>query len=183
MSTALAESNVFTETVTPLLKAAKETGATAEAVSRAFLLAVDELYGSAEAKASAAAIGFRSLLAAEGGSVGAAEAAGLYGGPTGCTEEAVRKAARAGQLIAIRDGLGGLHFPAWQFSERGGTLTGLRDTLAVLRGHPHFDDLLPATFFLNPSARLRGKTPLEALRSGEPDAIERVKRLAVEAAE
>lgn len=183
MGTATLAHDVFTETVTPLIRAAKQSGATPDSLSQAFLTAVSDLYGSAEAKETSAMLGFRSLLAAEGGSVGAAEAAKLYGGPAGCTEEAVRKAARGGQVIAIRDGLGNLHFPVWQFSARGGVLAGMREALALLRKHPHFDDLLPATFFLNPSARLQGRTPLEALRSGEAKLVERVLALAEESAE
>ncbi len=183
MGTETLAHDVFTETVTPLIRAAKRSGATPDSLSQAFLAAVSDLYGAAEAKETSAMLGFRSLLASEGGSVPAAEAAKLYGGPAGCSEEAVRKAARAGQVIAIRDGLGNLHFPVWQFSPRGGVLPGLRETLASLREHPHFDDLLPATFFLNPSSRLQGKTPLDALRAGEARLVERVQALAAELAE
>jgi hypothetical protein len=175
--------DVFTQTVKPLMKAAKETGATSDALSAAFLAAMEGIYGSVATKHAAAQVGFRQLLGAEGGAVNAKEAAALYGGHTPSSDEAVRKAARLGQIVAVRDGRGNMLFPKWQFSEKGGVLPGMRETLKVLRQHAHFDDLLPITFFLNPSARLDGKRPLDLLRSGRADAIDTVNALAAEAAE
>ncbi|MDO8540104.1 MAG: hypothetical protein Q7S40_06635 [Opitutaceae bacterium] len=172
--------DVFTETVPALLRAARDGGATPEALSVAFLTNLEKVFGPTRAKETSAMLGFRKLLGADGGSVNAADATKLYGGPVNCTEEAVRKAARGGQLISVRDGLGNVLFPVWQFSPRGGALPGLREVLAILRRHPHFDDLLPFTFFLNPTARLNGRSPVAALRDAN---VEPVLRLASELAE
>jgi hypothetical protein len=131
-------------------------------------------------KETTATVGFIQLLNAEGGSVSAKNAAKLYGGPSAYSEEAVRKAARQDQLIAIRDGNRNMHFPVWQFSPRGGTVAGLRETMAILKRRPNADELSMVAFFINPSARLGDRSPIEALREGE---VEDVKRLAMESAE
>ena len=177
------KADVFTETVEPLVRTAKRTGAKADALTQAFLEAIHTLYGADDAKEAVAIMGFRTLLGAEGGSVPTAQATRLYGGPSQCTEEAVRKAARLGQLIAVRDGLGNLHFPVWQFGPRGGVLGGMREVLGLLRKLPYYEDLTPLPFFLNFSARLGGRSPLEALRGQDPIDLETVKQLAVAAGE
>ncbi len=184
MSTAVMP-NIFTETVKPLVRAAKDNGATLDNLSAAFLEAVSGVYGYDGAKHATAQVGFTRLLASEGGSVSAKEAAGFYGGRSPTSEEAVRKAARLGQIIAVKDGRGGVHFPRWQFTSKGGVLPGLREVLAALRSHPLAgkDDLLPVNFLLNPSARLEGQRPLDMLRSGDVAALKRILTLAAEAAE
>lgn len=111
------------------------------------------------------------------------EAAVLYGGPKPATSAAIKKAARDGRLVAANDGRGNLLFPRWQFSKTGGVLPGLHEALDVLRKHPHFDDLLPFTFFLNRTSRLGGKRPLDCLRCATEDNISLVLRLAAEAVE
>jgi len=176
--------DVFTATVGPLVRAAKANGATAEALSTAFMAAVLGIYGDSEAKDVSAQSGFLQLLSRDGGVMSAKEAAVLYGGRSPSTAEAVRKAARLGHLIAVKDGRGNMLFPRWQFSEKGGALPGLRETLKVLNQHPHFHDLIPVTFFLNPSARLGGKRPLDILQTAADDGdISLVLKLADEAAE
>lgn len=132
---------------------------------------------------NSATIGFINLLKAEGGSVSVRNAAKLYGGSTGCSEATVRKAARARRLIAIRDGNGELLFPVWQFAPRGGTLPGLREVLMILSHRPHADALTPVAFFINPTSRLTGLSPIEALRLGRENLVSVVKQLALEAAE
>lgn len=130
-----------------------------------------------------AKVGFMNLINQEGGVVSAKEAAGLYGGRQPATDEAVRKAARLGELIVVKDGRGNMLFPKWQFSEKGGVLPGLRETVKVLRQHPHFHDLLPFTFFLNPRARLGGKRPVDLLRSAREGDLRLVLNLATESGE
>jgi hypothetical protein len=172
--------DVFTAIVAPTIKAAKESGATARTLAEAFMDAMTKLYGDVDMKETSAMVGFIQLLNAEGGSVSAKNAAKLYGGPSVYSEEAVRKAARQDQLIAIRDGNGNMHFPVWQFSPRGGAVTGLRETIALLKRRPNVDELSLVTFFINPSARLGDRSPIEALREGD---VETVKRLAMESAQ
>lgn len=182
MSSALQSVDVFTSIVPTIVKTAKQTGATAETLSAAFMRAMVDNFGDADLKNSAAVVGFIELLNAEGGSVSAKDATKLYS-PTGCSEEAVRKAARQRSLIAIRDGTGSLHFPVWQFSPRGGALPGVSEVLQLLSRRPHIDDVSIATFFTNPSARLGNRSPIAALRSGDEKLIAAVKRLAAEASE
>jgi hypothetical protein len=119
-------------------------------------------------------VGFLKVMAQEGGSVTTADAAKLYGGRKTVSAEAVRKAAKAGQLIGVQDGLGGWMFPVWQFCESGGVIAGLREVLAVLKkGHPAYTDLTPVTFFLNASPYLGGITPLQALKNGDVDGVKK----------
>ncbi len=174
---------VFTNMVLPILSTAKDHGATADSLIKVFIQGMTKLFAEGDLKEATARVGFINLLNAEGGCVPAKGAAKLYGGPTEVSEEAVRKAARSGQLIAVRDGLDNLHFPVWQFGPRGGVLPGLREILPLVQARPHADDLAPLIFFLNPSARLGGKTPLEALQAGGEPEITRVKRLAAALAE
>jgi hypothetical protein len=181
MSTA-SMADPMTEMVKPFVRAAKSAGTSYAALSSAFISALGEEYGSEQAKQATAQVGFAKIVGAEGGSVSARDAAALYGGSRPTTEEAVRKAARSGNLIAIRDGRGGMHFPRWQFGERGGAIDGLRNVLDALKKHPlaKEDGLLPVTFLLNPRARLGGKRPLDVLRAGRDDALKAVLRLAAE---
>lgn len=174
------EPDVFSATVAPTIKAAKESGATARTLAEAFMGAMTRLYGDVDMKETSAMLGFIQLLNAEGGSVSAKRAAKLYGGPSVYSEESVRKAARQDQLIAVRDGNGNMHFPVWQFSPRGGAVAGLRETIGILKRRPGVDELSLVTFFINPSARLGDRSPIEALRAGE---VEVVKRLAMESVE
>jgi len=138
---------------------------------------------SADPKDVCAAAGFLHLLGREGGVVTAREAAILFGGPGKCSEDAVGEAASNGQIIAVRDASNVLHYPVWQFAAQGGTLPGLKETLAILAERPNFDGLAAMTFFLNPSARLDGRSPLGALREGGDRMIAAVKRLAIESVE
>lgn len=174
--------NPTTEMVKPLVRAARSAGTSADALSSAFISALCDEYGSDQAKQLTAQVGFAKLLAPEWGSVSAREAAALYRAGRPTTEETVRKAARSGKLIAIRDGRGRMHFPRWQFGKGGGVIDGLREVLIALQKHPlaKKDGLLPVTFLLNPRARLGGKRPIDVLRAKGDDALESVLKLATE---
>lgn len=173
----------LTNIVRPLVHAAKVTGTSSTALATAFTDAIMEEYGPGAAKEVSAKIGVVSLINQEGGAASAKEAAALYGRAKPTSVEAVRKAARLGQLIVVRDGRGQMLFPRWQFSSRGGLWPGIRDTLQALKRHPHFHDLLPLTFFLNPSARLSGKRPLDIVQADQPDDIPLLLGLAEQTAE
>ena len=177
------EQDVFTATVTPIIRGAKESGASARSLTDAFLDAMTRLYLDVDLRETSAMVGFIRLLGAEDGSVSAKDAAKLYGGANDYSEEAVRKAARSGHLLAIRDGNGNLHFPVWQFGPRGGTQPGFREVMGILARRPHIDDLGMATFFLNPTSRLDGMSPIEALRKGDDQLVSQVKQLALETSE
>jgi hypothetical protein len=171
----------YTDLVDFGVKASADKGVAFVDVQRAFVRAVRAVYSEGAAQSAAATSGFWELMSRNGGYLPASKALKLYGGGTPVTAEALRKAAKAGHVIGVRDGLGEWMFPVWQFGERGGMLPGLREILSILReGHPAFNDLTAITFFLNPSPYLKGRTPVEALRDGDHAAVERQARAAHE---
>lgn len=127
-------------------------------------------------KQASAAAGFILLLAQEGGSVKAKAAATLYG----YSERVLLKAARSGQIIAIRDGTGNMQFPVWQFGPRGGTLPGVKEVLTILAPRARVDGLAPMCFFLNKTVRLNGLSPIKALRQRGGNHAGKVMQLAIE---
>lgn len=134
-------------------------------------------------KDASAAAGLTLLLNREGGSVTATDAARLFSGGNDSASEALDEATRSGRLIAIRDANNILRYPVWQFGPHGGAVPGLAETLAILAQRTEPDTLSFAAFFLNPSARLKGLSPIQALREGGGEMIATVKRLAAESLE
>lgn len=112
----------------------------------------------------------RELLEAGEGTVSSGQAAELLG----ITPQAVDKRRRAGKLLALPVGRAYL-YPVWQFDERGrgGVLAGLE---GVLSGMGIEDAWMRASFFLRQNGRLGDKRPLDALRDGETEAVERAAR-------
>jgi len=112
----------------------------------------------------------RELLGAEGGAVSSGQAAELLG----ITPQAVDKRRRAGKLLALPVGRAYL-YPVWQFDERGrgGVVSGLEE---VLRSFGVEEAWMKASFFLRQNGRLGDKRPLDALRDGEIEAVERAAR-------
>lgn len=98
------------------------------------------------------------LLAAEGGVLSAESVATILG----VSRQAVAKRRRAGHLLGVTTGRYAYVYPAWQFTADG-TLPGLEDVLDALREE---DAWMQLAFFLNPSLRLGGGRPLDALRQG-----------------
>lgn len=107
------------------------------------------------------------LMSAEGGIVSAGQAAELLG----VTRQAIDKRRRSGRLLAVSTGRRGYAFPVWQFDEQHGTLPGVERIFAALREH---DPWMQLSFMLNPNPGLKERTPVQALRDGELDAVERV---------
>ena len=105
----------------------------------------------------------QSLLKANGGVLSGEEAAELLG----ISRQAVDKRRRNGQLIGLTQGRRGYAYPAWQF-DAGRTVSNLDTVLDALKDH---DSWMQFAFFVNPNDLLRGKTPLEQLRSGEIEAV------------
>ncbi|MGB5737612.1 MAG: hypothetical protein WBM40_24545, partial [Thiohalocapsa sp.] len=107
-------------------------------------------------------LALHSLLAKSGGALTAAEVAELFD----ITEDAVRKRARRGKLLALPRG-GRSVYPAFQFDlGRRCPVSGLDTVLALLD-----TDSAPAKlrFFLTPDQDL-GAAPIEVLRAGDADA-------------
>ena len=116
----------------------------------------------------------RELLGAEGGTVSSGQAAELLG----ITPQAVDKRRRTGKLLALPVGRAYLYplYPVWQFDEggRGGVLGGLEEVLGSFGVE---DAWMRASFFLRENGRLDEKRPLDALRDGEIESVERAARL------
>ncbi|MGH2458259.1 MAG: hypothetical protein ACRDIY_05265 [Chloroflexota bacterium] len=108
------------------------------------------------------------LLQAEGGTFTAEQVAQHLR----MTRQAVDKRRRAGRLIAFSAGRRGYLYPVWQFGADG-TLPGLERILSQLAVH---DPWMQAAFFLSGDPRLSDRSPLEALRAGEVEAVCRAAR-------
>ena len=75
---------------------------------------------------------------------------------------------KSGALLAVRE-KGGLRFPRWQFDPNGpdGILAGFPAVLKALAVAP----LAKTSWFTRPSPYLEGRTPLQALHSGEVERL------------
>jgi hypothetical protein len=109
----------------------------------------------------------RWLLAAEGGTLSGGEVAKL----SGVTRQAIDKQRRAHKLFALRVGKA-WRYPAWQFAD-GQPLPGLDTILGALRGTSQWS---VAAFLLGRNVRLRGRRPLDLLRGGKVDPVDRAAR-------
>ena len=98
------------------------------------------------------------FLEAEGGCLSAEEVAKALR----LTRQAVDKRRGTGKLIALSLGRRGYAYPSWQFSSSG-TWPGLESILADLRS---FDPWMQLAFFLGDNDRLKGRRPLDLLRTG-----------------
>jgi hypothetical protein len=96
----------------------------------------------------------RRMIEAEGGALSAADAAKLLE----ISRQAVDKRRSEGKLLALDLGKKGYRYPSWQFG-----LKGMDKVLEVLKGRDVWEQL---SFFLNPSARLGDRTPLQLLQAG-----------------
>ncbi|MBA2713352.1 MAG: hypothetical protein H0U55_07345 [Rubrobacteraceae bacterium] len=110
----------------------------------------------------------RELLGAEGGTVSSGQAAELLG----ITPQAVDKRRRAGKLLALPVGRAYL-YPVWQFDERGGVLAGLEEVLGSFGVE---DAWMRASYFLRENGRLDDERPLDVLREGDIEGVERAAR-------
>jgi hypothetical protein len=83
------------------------------------------------------------------------------------SRQAIEKRRRSNQLIGLTQGRRGYVYPSFQF-EDGNTLTGFGEVMKVLSGH---DPWMQVIFFVNENDRLQGKSPVDALRSGDLKAV------------
>ncbi|MCX6937137.1 MAG: hypothetical protein NTU80_04455 [Verrucomicrobia bacterium] len=110
------------------------------------------------------------LKEAEGGSVSADEARAYLGG---ISKQAVLDRFKKHRLLGWRETRqNAVRFPIWQFSTEG-TLPGLEAVLGTLRASSALDDWGAILFFLNKRASLGDKRPLDALREGKLEEVQR----------
>ena len=103
------------------------------------------------------------LIAAEGGSLSAEEAARELG----LSKTAILKRYQKGQIIAWRqERQNAARFPVWQFKDHK-VLDGLEEVLKVLNAGSRLDDFGRMLFFLSNRGFLGEKRPLDCLRAGE----------------
>lgn len=105
----------------------------------------------------------RQLLSMEGGTASGQE----FAEALGISRQAVDKRRRAGDLLAIPSGSGDWRYPWWQLRE-GRVLPDFKEVMTAL---DHLSPWACMDFFLSPDERLGGRRPLDALRSGEGDAV------------
>lgn len=102
----------------------------------------------------------RRLVEAEGGSLSSAQIAKSLQ----ITRQAVDKRRKEGKLLGVELGKKGFRYPAWQID-----LPNLERVLDALEGRDSWEQL---SFFLNPSALLDDRPPLEVMREGKYDIAE-----------
>jgi hypothetical protein len=103
------------------------------------------------------------LLEIEGGSFGVEQVAKILS----ISRQAVDKRRRLGRLIAVSRGRRGYVYPAWQFGGSG-LVPGLERILQILHAH---DAWMQIAFMLNANTRLKGRRPLDELRSGKVESV------------
>ena len=107
----------------------------------------------------------RNLLRECGGGWSASEVAEFLN----ITRQAVQKRRKKGTLLAVNPGGGGYVFPIWQFDD-GGVIAGLEKVLTSFVVENPWTKL---SFFLTGDPRLGGRTPIDALRAEEVEAVRR----------
>jgi len=108
------------------------------------------------------------LLSAEGGVLSVNEVAKILR----ITRQAVDKRRQKGKIIGISLIRREYLYPSWQFSENG-IIEGLEKVLNELKNYDSWSQIL---FMLNPNMRLHGHTPLEELRKGNFELVQRASR-------
>lgn len=160
--------SVPAKTLTEALTAPTDVGSLAQLLSRS------EVVGSAVtdldplAPALARGVEHRQTLLTLAGGVLSADQAGRI---LGITRQAIDKRRRAGTLLAVREG-SDWRYPACQF-ENGQVVAGVPD---VVRGFGSSSPWVALDFLLAPDTVLAGRTPLEALKAGDHDAVMRLVR-------
>ena len=166
----MSNTTVLDQVLPVIIKDAAENGTDFDYVYQVVFSALTAAYPSPEVKFKVAGFaGRRALIQREGGCVDAKTAAELYASvraPKPARAETVRKAAREQRLISVRNGLGEILFPVWQFRpDEGGPLPELARILKELALRPGFSEITPFVFFLQPHPRF-GVSPLKAIRKG-----------------
>jgi Protein of unknown function (DUF2384) len=98
------------------------------------------------------------------GSLTASQVADLLG----TTRQTPHDRVKGGTLLAVLD-RGVWRFPAWQFDPEGpdGVVEGLPEVLQALKVSP----LAKASWLVRPNQYLEGRTPLEAVKEGQIEAV------------
>ena len=106
-------------------------------------------------------------------SAGGALAAGTVARALGISRQAVDKRRRRGALLAVPSGSGDHLYPACQFTESGGVLSGLDEVLAAFEVR---DPWVQLAVLLGAAPSLDGRSAVEALREGDVEGAAAVAR-------
>lgn len=143
--------------------------------STAFEAALADLIGAKTPDVDASEAGRRAALRAVAGSVWTDAVGPFYdtdGVMTllgGVSKQAVNDRIRRHRLLALRTGSGRLVYPTAQFDDHG-VVDGLGDVLTVL-APDETEAWFVASWLTTADPALGGRTPVEALRAGEHDAV------------
>jgi hypothetical protein len=143
--------------------------------SRAFEEALAELVGDGRPVADPAELGRQAALEAVAGSLWSDQLGPVYDSDGvmallgGVTKQAVSDRVRRHALLALRTGSGRLVYPAFQFDGRR-VLDGLAAVLAVV-APDDTEAWYVASWLTTPDPALGGRSPHDALRAGEVEAV------------
>jgi hypothetical protein len=110
----------------------------------------------------------QNLIERAGGTMSAEDAGRILG----ISRQAVDKRRRAGTLLAVREG-SDWRYPFCQL-DQGEVIAGISD---VVRGFAAAGPWIALDFLLAPDTVLGGRTPLQALRDGDREAVRRLLRV------
>ncbi|EJC63768.1 hypothetical protein Rleg5DRAFT_0464 [Rhizobium leguminosarum bv. viciae WSM1455] len=110
----------------------------------------------------------QNLIERAGGTMSAEDAGRILG----ISRQAVDKRRRAGTLLAVREG-SDWRYPLCQL-DQGEVIAGISD---VVRGFAAAGPWIALDFLLAPDTALGGRTPLQALRDGDREAVRRLIRI------
>lgn len=104
------------------------------------------------------------LQAAEGGSWTGQELQGRYK----LTSAVLHRRRKEHRIIYWRDARNDFHYPKWQFTPSGASLTGIQEVLEMFQSQ---DEWRVMRYFLGKRAQLAGQRPLDLLRQGEVEKV------------
>ncbi|TAX69315.1 DNA-binding protein [Rhizobium leguminosarum] len=161
--------NVSAKDLADALSAPTDAGSLAQLLSRSDMVgaAINDL--DPLVPALARNVEHRQNLVERAGGTMSAEDAGRI---LGISRQAVDKRRRAGTLLAVREG-SDWRYPFCQL-DQGEVIAGISD---VVRGFAAAGPWIALDFLLAPDTVLGGRTPLQALRDGDREAVRRLLRI------
>ncbi|TAX48409.1 DNA-binding protein (plasmid) [Rhizobium leguminosarum] len=161
--------NVSAKDLADALSAPTDAGSLAQLLSRSDMVgaAINDL--DPLVPALARNVEHRQNLIERAGGTMSAEDAGRI---LGISRQAVDKRRRAGTLLAVREG-SDWRYPLCQL-DQGEVIEGISD---VVRGFAAAGPWIALDFLLAPDTVLGGRTPLQALRDGDREAVRRLLRI------
>ncbi len=89
----------------------------------------------------------------------------------GVSREALRKRVASGSVIALRDDVGSVRYPRWQFDAASGSVFRAVKRLGEIFGEAGLDPWTLASFATTPQPELDDRTPAEAFSDEDPEPL------------